>query len=609
MEAFASLPTMSSVEMLEMVKAMRARMVAKAKPAVEPAGEDPLPPSPAQPAPAAPSAQSFTMQEDAAYYEPPVDTTDGTVYAFEELLINPTPERFASYFHFRLPFQYLHTGSVWWYNRNGVWSEGKAAVPTSLMHALPRLIREDLAAYGPIAAGRLAAAVDDEAIIRTGLAQKNIPTVLKEIAKPALATSCGKYLVELYVESTSRVLAERDAPSVDDLMDRDPHLFAFSDAVFDFRAVGPNPDGSPNILGAFRRISPDLFISTTTGYPAPRAANPAVRADMIARLHSIWEDDFATYRYFIHAIAVCTHGERNWENFWVLTGGGGNGKGLIFELISAVFGDYYMPAPPAILSALIPDPSKPNAILASWRGKRLVVASEPPADAVIQEANVKAWTGGDDIIVKPPYKPVLTFKPQFGLFLQCNIIPKFSIITEALKRRLRIIEFKYLFRAVPTPGTNERPADPHLKNVLCRSREWRDEMALFLLEEAVIIRSRGPAPDAGWLSPTVAMTTENFFRNANPFGAWFNARYERDDTPYAPGVPGFALKTANVLAVYNAMHPTQKPMTRPDFEAALISNQLPVQVAPFAVPHLTILQGDQVIVGYRQRRPVSVARF
>ncbi len=58
--------------------------------------------------------------------------------------------------------------------------------------------------------------------------------------------------------------------------------------------MAANPDGSPNILSGFRPLTPDLFIATTTGYPAPRVPNPAVRADMIGRLHSIWEDDFAS---------------------------------------------------------------------------------------------------------------------------------------------------------------------------------------------------------------------------------------------------------------------------------------------------------------------------
>jgi len=508
--------------------------------------------------------------------------------AMETLLATPgarpaIPRAIATYFYQRAPYYYLHDGKVWWSQDNGVWFEGRAAPPPSMWHVIPTVIEADLAAYSASHPPPNPDTAPDEVLIAYDNAFKMLPLLRAVLAAPSLPTQAAKFVLHFYQQSTQALLAANEVGSVQDLMDRNRFFLAFSDGVFDFG------DWS------FKPLQPEMFIMTTTGYAFPRASNEPVRLAMLDALRTIWEDDFETFRYVLTSLAARLCGETalRWKNVTFLHGNGNNGKGVLFELMAAVFGGYYAAVVPTIFTEPLPPADRPNALLASWKGKRLVVASEPPAGVGLAASTLKALSGGDPLIVRPPYGVPMRFTPQFGIFIQCNAIPPIPDFDDAMGRRLRIVPMRFQFVVVAHPlKPHERTADPAIK-ARCNSREWRDEMLLFMLtllqanfEEAV--------------SPAVVAETGAYIESLNPFKAWFTSRYVHDPTLGPDGSTlYYMLRVESLLQVYNLRH-RAAPLKLDAFTRALNGLGIAVHTAPWPFPAFSINIGDLVILGFRQ---------
>jgi putative DNA primase/helicase len=154
---------------------------------------------------------------------------------------------------------------------------------------------------------------------------------------------------------------------------------------------------------------------------------------------------------------------------------------------------------------------------------RCVGTSEPEAEERLQEGTIKLLTGGDPLTGRLLYGQPFTFKPQFGLFIQCNNIPVFNAITKGGVRRNRVIPFPFNFVGEPKLSY-ERQGDPHIKNVLCRSDEWRDEFFNILLE--YYPKACGKQIDAIPTPPLIAERTAEYVEDNNRVGVWWSEHYE-----------------------------------------------------------------------------------
>jgi phage/plasmid-associated DNA primase len=119
--------------------------------------------------------------------------------------------------------------------------------------------------------------------------------------------------------------------------------------------------------------------------------------------------------------------------------------------------------------------------MAKAKGKRFVQAQEPEADDKLQIGTIKEYTGGDEITARQLYHDPVVYVPQFGLFLQCNTIPKLNKLDGGIKRRMVIIYFPFQFVDKPHE-THHRKINHDLKDKITKSSEWRDEFVLMLLD-------------------------------------------------------------------------------------------------------------------------------
>lgn len=145
--------------------------------------------------------------------------------------------------------------------------------------------------------------------------------------------------------------------------------------------------------------------------------------------------------YIQMAVGYTLTGLTSEQCFFLCYGTGANGKSTFLDTIQYVMGKYahYLPFYTLELST---NQQIPND-LAPLPGKRLVSASEGQRSTRLNEARVKALTGGDEITARFLHKEFFTFRPSCKLWLFSNHLPEIHDESEGMWRRMRVIPFKH----------------------------------------------------------------------------------------------------------------------------------------------------------------------
>lgn len=217
-------------------------------------------------------------------------------------------------------------------------------------------------------------------------------------------------------------------------IDSNMKLVAFNNMLFDFN------------LKQYRDIQKDDYIMTTCGYNAPVDKNDIIRKQLKNIIKSIFEDD-DNETYFMDTIGFSLFTNR-FEKLHMWSGTGGNGKGLIMDLLNKSFGDYFFIPDSKFLTTKYRS-NAPNPDLYKTKNKKLVMVAEPEGDndgdVKFNIEFVKRLTGRDDITTRDLHKSSMTFKPKFTLFIQTNEMPKIEKVEQALSRRFMCLNFPFNF--------------------------------------------------------------------------------------------------------------------------------------------------------------------
>lgn len=235
------------------------------------------------------------------------------------------------------------------------------------------------------------------------------------------------------------------------------------------------------IKNEYRPIRRDDYCLLNTGYELPEKDEPKIQAELIELIKNIFDNDIKLFTFFINICSVPLISNCH-EKLFILTGRGGNGKGLLSTLLLLAYGNYYYQTDNQFLTSKF-RAGAGNSSLFNTKNKRFVMVSEPDNDnneeLKFNTNFIKTITGRDVITTREVGGVNESFTPSFSTFIQCNDKPRLVGIDNAIKRRFIVFNFPLQFVDNPREP-NERKIDYSLKDKLSNEKYYMQFMRIIL---------------------------------------------------------------------------------------------------------------------------------
>ncbi len=231
-----------------------------------------------------------------------------------------------------------------------------------------------------------------------------------------------------------------------------PYLFAFENGVFDFDKF------------IFRLAKPCELVSITCGYDfSPITFNIQHKMDMLDKiLSSMFKstDDLSTILQSVAQSLIAIP----LEQCYIWLGNGGNGKGVLKDMIEKTFGCYFNPIPIDYFTKTKHGQSATAAdeVLAGCKNTRIAMLSEPESDMTVRVAKIKELSGGDKQKARHLYGKAFDFNVKFKMFFLTNYSIEIPNSGNSIARRFVCCRFPYNFCDKPIME-NDKKADPDIK--------------------------------------------------------------------------------------------------------------------------------------------------
>lgn len=248
-----------------------------------------------------------------------------------------------------------------------------------------------------------------------------------------------------------RTIASTEHPIVltADQLDADPYLLACANGTLELRT------------GTLRDADPGDLISRGTAIAyEPDAACPR----WLRFLDEIFDGDAELIAFMARFTGYCLTGDTREQVVIVCHGTGANGKTTMIEKLKEVVGEHGVTAGFDTFARARGDRG-PRNDLARLHRARLVVASESGEGRRLDEATVKALSGGDAVTARFLYGEHFEFRPQFKLCLVTNHRPRIDGDDDAIWRRLRLVPFEQSFLGREDPELSAQ-LDAELPGIL-----------------------------------------------------------------------------------------------------------------------------------------------
>ena len=173
--------------------------------------------------------------------------------------------------------------------------------------------------------------------------------------------------------------------------------------------------------------------------------DPSARCPRWLRfLDEVFKGDQDLVAFVQRAIGYSLTGDTREQCLFLCHGKGANGKSTMLSTLRAVLGDYAANTPFSTFE--LGDRSGNTNDLAALAGTRLVSAAETSEARRLNEARVKAVTGGDPVTARFLYTEFFEYVPTYKIWLSMNALPTVAGVDEGIWRRLRLIPFNVSFK-------------------------------------------------------------------------------------------------------------------------------------------------------------------
>lgn len=166
-------------------------------------------------------------------------------------------------------------------------------------------------------------------------------------------------------------------------------------------------------------------------------------------IKEVTSNDLEKARYLQTALGYSILGSSKEECMFILHGKTTrNGKSTLLGAINYILGDYATVSPVSIIckSGQAKNADNATPTLAALKGKRFVTMSESDQYGELNEEAIKQLTGGEEIAARFLHENIMTFLPQFTLWLSCNDLPAVQDKSIFYSDRIVVIEFNRHFR-------------------------------------------------------------------------------------------------------------------------------------------------------------------
>jgi phage/plasmid-associated DNA primase len=293
------------------------------------------------------------------------------------------------------------------------------------------------------------------------------------------------------------------------------NLYGFNDGVYDLKE------------SSFRPYKSEDYITMTNGYDYEKVLQVSDEdyrtiENLIEQIHH----DKDNRRCYESIIATSLEG-KTLEKFIVFNGKGGNGKGLLNELLIATHGSYATTLNSSVLC--IPLMSiGPNPDIASLNKKRFVVSSEAPSGSKFNNTVVKVLSGGGEVNARLCHSNDTRVKLQCTLVIECNTKPDFrEDIDDAEIRRIIDLNFPCKFTDNPKqvrPDNNIYPANPYYKTIEFKEK-YKYAMMKYLLN--IYQETKGEL----YIPESIRQRSLEYITYSNWALKWFKENYEKIENP------------------------------------------------------------------------------
>lgn len=210
--------------------------------------------------------------------------------------------------------------------------------------------------------------------------------------------------------------------------DSDPWLLGCTNGVVDLRTGELRP-GKPGDL---------LTMSTGIEY------NPQAKAERFLQfLGEVFNNDSELVEFVQRAAGYCLTGDIREHVLFLCWGRGTNGKSTLLNALRAALGEYATNTP---FSTFELNQSSQTNDIAALYGLRFVTASETSESRRLNEARVKAITGGDPVTARFLFGEYFTYQPTYKVWLAMNHKPIITGVDEGIWRRIRLVPFTVSFK-------------------------------------------------------------------------------------------------------------------------------------------------------------------
>jgi len=251
----------------------------------------------------------------------------------------------------------------------------------------------------------------------------------------ACLSKCGQILEFLSTpQNKKKIIEDLSQKCFDEefytILDENLNVFVCNNGVLDLEQC------------CFRNGEPADMMTISSKINFPKDVDSLEAQDIILAIQD-WLDKIfpidEVQDYVLNLFALKLSGKLYKEWLHILTGSGANGKSQWFKLINKVFGGYFKTFDNTLLNTPKRDANSASPAIASLKGCRVAVTTEPKGGQPFESDKVKELISGDELVGRHLNKDLIRFIPQYAMMMQCNDIPRNESTDDGFWRKIFII--------------------------------------------------------------------------------------------------------------------------------------------------------------------------